>query len=82
MTTKSDHSRRIWKLQAVKAFTNCEPLSLWDIRKSIGQQALDALFNEGFLSYPDDPVAGAELVKANLHDRYGKNFLNRNPTHR
>jgi hypothetical protein len=78
MTSKGDHSRRIWKLQAVKAFASREVLSLWDIRKAIGHQELDALFNQGFLTHPADPVAGAVLVKENLHKRFGKSISKAN----
>jgi hypothetical protein len=59
----------------MKAFASCEPLLLRDIRKTIGQQALNALFDEAFVSHPDDAVTGAEFVRTNLYGRYGNKLL-------
>lgn len=75
MPVKIDQSRRIWKVRAAKAFVKLEALALWDLRKIIGQKALDDLFTESFLAHPDDPVAGAKMARANLHQRYGERLL-------
>ncbi len=71
MATRSDHTRRIWKLQAVRALASLEPLPIKDIQRTIGQEVLNSLLNESFLLHPAEPKAGAEAVKAMLYQRYG-----------
>lgn len=72
MPVKVDQTRRLWTVRAVKAFAVCEALSLRDLRKTIGQKALNELFAESFITHPDDPIAGAELARTNLYKRYGE----------
>jgi hypothetical protein len=55
----------------MRAFAGSEQLPIKDIRRAIGQDALNHLFNECFLLHPDEPKAGAEAVRSMLHERYG-----------
>jgi hypothetical protein len=42
-----------------------------DIQRAIGQEALNRLFDECFLTYPDQPESGAKAIVTMLHQRYG-----------
>jgi hypothetical protein len=70
----SDHKRRQWKLAAIRAFSTIEPVSCFVIAKNIGDHVLDALLNESFIQHPTDPIAGANVLEANLKQRFGDHF--------
>jgi hypothetical protein len=75
-------ARRIWKLQAVKAFAQIESAPMPEIRKILGGAVLDALFSESFQSHPSDPIEGARAVRAMLRERYEEKMRNVTPLSR
>ena len=72
-------SRRSWKLQATKAFSKIVSTPIHEIRSVIGARALDALFNEAYLLYPNDPAQGAVSALFKLKECYGEKMRDMSP---
>lgn len=66
--------RRSWKLRALKAFARRHQYPLNDVRRTIGEKALNNLLNEVYTLQPDDPAYGADLVHTRLIERHGDTF--------
>lgn len=66
--------RRNWKLRALKVFAERHRYPLNDVRRTIGEKALNDLLNEVYTLQPNSPEQGADLVYAKLIERHGDTF--------
>ena len=61
--------RRYWKLAVIKTLSGAG-FHVATIRRTIGSPAFNALLDHAY-DASTDPVGGAEIVRAELEERYG-----------